>query len=113
MLTTRQKFSLMLTYTRPSLTVSGMGSIVAFLFMAKVGIGSLSDFIMLATILKILIISISFLLLRMLASKDRDYFYINIGIHPRILMRWSITLDASVYLAGCILITIIRNVIAG
>ncbi len=103
----------MLTYTRPSLTVSGIGSIVAFMFMAKVSIGSLSDFIMLATVLKLLIIAISFLLLRILASKDRDYFYINVGIHPRILMRWSISLDVAVYFAGCILITLIRNVIAG
>lgn len=103
----------MLTYTRPSLTVSGIGSIVAFLFMAKVSIGNLSDFIMLATVLKLLIIAISFLLLRILASKDRDYFYINVGIHPRILMRWSISLDFTTYLAGSILITLIRNVIAG
>ena len=103
----------MLTYTRPSLTVSGIGSIVAFLFMAKVSIGNLSDFIMLATVLKLLIIAISFLLLRILASKDRDYFYINVGIHPRILMRWSTSLDFTTYLAGSILITLIRNVIAG
>ncbi len=103
----------MLTYTRPSLIVSGAGTIIAFLFMASVSIGSLSDFVMLATVLKLLIIAISFLLLRILASKDRDYFYINVGIHPRILMRWSISLDVAVYFAGCILITLIRNVIAG
>lgn len=103
----------MLTYTRPSMIISGVGSLAAFLLLSSVSIGSLSDTVMTATILKLLITAISFILLRMLASKDRDYFYINVGIHPRILMRWSISLDVAVYFAGCILITLIRNVIAG
>lgn len=103
----------MLTYTRPALTVSGLGSLAAFLLWIHVSIESLFDAVMLATVLKILITAIINLLFRILAAKERDYFYINIGIHPRILLMWSISLDVATYIAGATLIILIRNVIAG
>ena len=113
MLSSRQKFKLMLTYTRPALIVSGLGSIAAFMLWLNVSVESLFDAVTLATVLKILIIAIVNILFRMLVSKDSDYFYINIGIHPRILLRWSILLDTTVYIAGAALIILLRNVIAG
>lgn len=102
----------MLTYTRPALIVSGLGSLAAFMLWIGVSIESLFDAVTLATVLKILIIAIINILFRMLASKDREYFYINIGIHPRVLLKWSILFDATTYIAGATLIIIIRNVIA-
>ena len=103
----------MLTYTRPALTVSVLGRLDAFLLWIHVSIESLFDAVTLATVLKILITAIINLMSRILAAKERDYFYINIGIHPRILLMWSISLDVATYIAGATLIILIRNVIAG
>lgn len=104
---------LMALYARPVLIISGTGSTLALLLMMSVSISSLTDTMMTATILKILITAISALLFRMLASKDREYFYINVGVHPKLLLKWAISLDAAAYIVLSILIIVIRHGIAG
>ena len=42
-------------------------------------------------------------------SKDRKFFYINVGISTRKLMRWAICLDLAVYFILLVLIIIIRH----
>lgn len=111
MLDNRQKFSLMFMYMRPVLIISGLGSISAVATMMMVSTQSMAGTAGALTVLKILLVSISSLLFTMMSSKDRKFFYINVGISTRKLMTMAIILDLSVFFLMMILIIIVRHAI--
>ncbi len=108
MLTTRQKFSLMLMYMRPVLIVSGLGTLSAISALSVMSVQAMKDNVLPMTILKIIILAISTLLFTLMSSKDRKYFYINIGISTKKLMRRAIVLDMLAYFVLLTLTMVIR-----
>lgn len=112
MISDSHKLKLMAIYTRPILIISGTGSLAIFALLANVSLNSLIVTTITATMFKMVITALAAILFRMMVSKDRDYFYINIGLHPSKLLKWSICSDYTVYLAICIFIIVIRHVIA-
>ena len=112
MMTDRQKLKLMATYARPFLIISGLGSISAMLTLAMVGKGSMTGSFFAMTFLKLVISAIALILFKLLTSKDQEFFYINIGLHPRLLVRWAVAIDLKLYFSICIFIIVFRNVIS-
>lgn len=108
MLNTRQKFSLMLMYMRPVLIVSGLGTLSAISALSVMSVQAMKDNVLPMTILKIIILAISTLLFTQMSSKDRKYFYINIGISTKKLMRRAIVLDMLAYFVLLTLTMVIR-----
>lgn len=112
MLTTRQKFSLMLMYMRPVLIISGLGTLSAISALSMMSVESMKDNALPMTLLKIIILAISTLLFTMMSSKDRKFFYINIGISTKKLMRLAIVLDMLAYFVMITLIIVIRHAVS-
>lgn len=112
MLTTRQKFSLMLMYMRPVLIISGLGTLSAISALSVMSVSAMKDNALPLTILKIIILAISTLLFTLMSSKDRKYFYINIGISTKKLMRLAIVLDMLAYFVMITLIIVIRHAVS-
>ena len=108
MLNTRQKFSLMLMYMRPVLIVSGLGTLSAISALSVMSVSAMKGNALPMTILKIIILAISTLLFTLMSSKDRKYFYINIGISTKKLMRRAIVLDMLAYFVLLTLTMVIR-----
>ena len=108
MLTIRQIFSLMLMYMRPVLIVSGLGTLSAISALTMMSVEAMKDNVLPMTILKIIILAISTLLFTLMSSKDRKYFYINIGISTKKLMRGAIVLDMLAYFVLLTLTMVIR-----
>ena len=109
MLDSRQKLSLMVMYMRPVLIASGLATLSAISTLMLVSPQAVSDTALMLSPLKIIILAICTLLFTMLSSKDRKFFYINVGISTRKLMRWAICLDLAVYFILLVLIIIIRH----
>lgn len=112
MLTTRQKFSLMLMYMRPVLIISGLGTLSAISALSVMSVSAMKDNALPLTILKIIILAISTLLFTLMSSKDRKFFYINIGISTKKLMRRAIVLDMLAYFVMITLIIVIRHAVS-
>lgn len=112
MISLRQKIKLTITYTRPVLIITGLGSLSAAMLLCMISKGNLTTAFNTAIVLKLVITAIATLLFNMLTSKDQDYFYINIGLHPSKLLRWAILADILVFLILSTLIILIRNVIS-
>lgn len=108
MLTIRQKFTLMLMYMRPVLIVSGLGTLSALSALSMMSVNAMKDNALPLTILKIVILAISTLLFTMMSSKDRKFFYINIGISTKKLMRGAIVLNMLAYFVLLTLTMVIR-----
>lgn len=108
MLNTRQKFSLVLMYMRPVLIVSGLGTLSAISALSVMSVSAMKGNALPMTILKIIILAISTLLFTQMSSKDRKYFYINIGISTKKLMRRAIVLDMLAYFVLLTLTMVIR-----
>lgn len=109
MISGRQKIKLMAMYARPVLIISGLGSISAATLMIMISIERLTTGFTTATVLKLVILAIATLLFKMLTSKDQEFFYINIGLHPSRLLRWAILIDLAIFFILCTLIMIIRH----
>ena len=105
----RQKFSLMLMYMRPVLIISGLGSLSAATTLMMVSAEAVGDTAVMVTMLKILVLAISTLLFKMLSSKDRKFFYINVGISTRSLMYRAICLDMAVFIILLTIIILVRH----
>lgn len=112
MLTTRQIFALMSMYMRPVLTVSGLGTLSALGTLTMVSMEAMKDSILPLTLLKIIILAISTLLFTLLSSEDRKFFYINIGISTKKLMRLAIVLDMLAYFILITLIIVTRYAVS-
>lgn len=110
MLTKKDKFNLMVSYTCPILIVAGLSSLVSLVFLTMTSIESLATLFMVFTFLKILAESLTVLLFNSLKSKGQDYFYINLGLHPKNLLIWEISIEAILYILLFIPLIIIRNV---
>ena len=109
MISGRQKIKLMAMYARPVLIISGLGSISAAMLMIMISIERLRMAVTTGMVLKSVILAIATLLFKMLTSKDQEFFYINLGLHPSRLLRWAILTDLVMYLIICTLIIIIRH----
>ena len=105
----RQKFSLMLMYMRPVLIISGLGSLSAVTTLMMVSAEAVGNTAVMVTMLKILVLAISTLLFKMLSSKDRKFFYINVGISTRSLMCRAICLDMAVFIILLTIIILVRH----
>lgn len=112
MISSRQKIKLTITYALPVLIISGLGSLSASMLLCMISKEGLTTAFITATVLKFVITAIASLLFKMLTSRDQDYFYINIGLHPSKLLTWAILADMVMYFILSILIIVIRNAIA-
>lgn len=112
MLDFRQKISLMWMYMRPVLIISGLGTLSVLSSLMLVSAEAMGDTAVMTTIVKVMVLAISCLLFTMLTSKDRRFFYINVGISTRKLTRWAICLDMAVYFLLLTIIILIRNAAA-
>ncbi len=95
-------------YMRPVLIVSGLGTLSALSALSVMSVNAMKDNALPLTILKIVILAISTLLFTLMSSKDRKYFYINIGISTKKLMRGAIVLDMLAYFVLLTLTMVIR-----
>ena len=95
-------------YMRPVLIVSGLGTLSAISALTMMSVEAMKDNVLPMTILKIIILAISTLLFTLMSSKDRKYFYINIGILTKKLMRGAIVLDMLAYFVLLTLTMVIR-----
>lgn len=95
-------------YMRPVLIVSGLGTLSAISALTMMSVEAMKDNVLPMTILKIIILAISTLLFTLMSSKDRKYFYINIGISTKKLMRGAIVLDMLAYFVLLTLTMVIR-----
>lgn len=95
-------------YMRPVLIVSGLGTLSAISALSVMNVNAMKDNALPLTILKIVILAISTLLFTLMSSKDRKYFYINIGISTKKLMRGAIVLDMLAYFVLLTLTMVIR-----
>ena len=95
-------------YMRPVLIVSGLGTLSAISALTMMSVEAMKDNVLPMTILKIIILAICTLLFTLMSSKDRKYFYINIGISTKKLMRGAIVLDMLAYFVLLTLTMVIR-----
>lgn len=93
---------------RPVLIVSGLGTLSAISALSVMSVSAMKGNALPMTILKIIILAISTLLFTQMSSKDRKYFYINIGISTKKLMRRAIVLDMLAYFVLLTLTMVIR-----
>ena len=108
MLDFRQKIFLMLMYMRPVLIISGLGTLSASGTLIMVGVDTMKDVALSLVILKLLILAISVLLFTLMSSKDRKFFYINVGVSTRKLTRMAVILDLAVFFVLLTLIFVLR-----
>ena len=95
-------------YMRPVLIVSGLGTLSAISALSVMSVSAMKGNALPMTILKIIILAISTLLFTLMSSKDRKYFYIDIGISTKKLMRGAIVLDMLAYFVLLTLTMVIR-----
>ncbi len=112
MLTGKQKFALMWMYMRPVLTVSGLGSISAFMVLVIASVGVLGDFATVLTVLKVILLLMSLVLFSDKRNSSVKYFYINLGVSVKKLTVWAVALDLAVYFIILIMILTIRYAIS-
>jgi hypothetical protein len=111
MLTNRQKLQLMRMYMRPALIVSGLGSIVALVFLTISDLETLADMAMFLSMLKLAILGSGILLSLSMQRPEKKYFYINLGTSPKQLIIWGVALDLAIYLATLLIIILVRYAI--
>ena len=111
MLTNRQKLQLMRMYMRPALIVSGLGSIVALVFLTISDLETLADMAMFLSMLKLAILGSGILLSLSMQRPEKKYFYINLGTSPKQLIIWGIALDLAIYFAILLIIILVRYAI--
>ena len=73
-----------------------------------VGVDTMKDVALSLVILKLLILAISVLLFTLMSSKDRKFFYINVGVSTRKLTRMAVILDLAVFFVLLTLIFVLR-----
>jgi hypothetical protein len=111
MLTHKQKIRLMLMYLRPALIISGLGSIIAFAFIAISDLETLTDLAMFLSMLKLAILGTGILLSLSMQKPEKKYFYINLGTSPKQLILWGVALDLAIYFIILLTIIIVRYAI--
>ena len=77
----------MLLYTKGYLILSSTVSIAAFVNMAASDVPeNWLETLMALSILKIIVAAMTLVLFNDIAPKNEKFFYINLGLHPRILI---------------------------
>ena len=95
-------------YMRPALICSGVGSISAFAVMMKVDAEAFYDTVVFLTLLKMILLAMCIALFWLVRNDSTRYFFINLGLSPKKLVRWGIALDCAVYFIGVFLILLFR-----
>lgn len=105
-----KKFRLMLLYTKGYLILSSSVSIAAFYNMAASDVPeNWLETLMALSILKIIVAAMTLVLFNEVTPKNEKFFYINLGLHPRILKRYSVILDFGTFYLISILIILVKN----
>lgn len=100
----------MLLYTKGYLILSSTVSIAAFVNMAVSDVPeNWLETLMALSILKIIVAAMTLVLFNYITPKNEKFFYINLGLHPRILKRYSVILDFGTFYLISILIILIKN----
>lgn len=100
----------MMMYCGSVLVVSGFGTLSAMGVLLMVGNKALIPSLYVATLLKMLMLGVLLLCFKIMSSGKQDYFYINVGWHPRKLLRLAICIDSVTYILFCILVLLLRYV---
>ena len=111
MLSHNQKLKLMRMYMRPALIISGLGSIIAFAFIAISDLETLTDLAMFLSMLKLAILGSGILLSLSMQKPEKKYFYINLCTSPKQLVLWGVALDLAIYFTILLTIIIVRYAI--
>lgn len=111
MLTNKQKCQLTHMYMRPALIISGLGSIIAFAFIAISDLETLTDLAMFLSMLKLALLGSGILLSFSMQKPEKKYFYINLGTSPKQLILWGVALDLAIYFTILLTIIIVRYAI--
>ena len=107
--TEKQTYRLVAMYCRPLLVISIAGTLAVTGTLVLVGSNSLVAALSILSMLKAALTAISVLLLFSMRQKREDYFYINIGLHPRKLLGMALCADAATYIIACSLVLFVRH----
>ncbi len=110
MLQKKEILRLMMMYCGPVPVISGFGTLSAGGVLLMVGNKALIPSLYIVTLLKILMLGVLLLCFKIMSSGNLDYFYINVGWHPRKLLRLAVCIDSVTYTLVCILILLFRYV---
>lgn len=100
----------MLLYTKGYLILSSTVSIAAFVYMAASDVReNWLETLMVLSIPKIIVAAMTLVLFNDITPKNKKFFYINLGLHPRILRIYSVILDFGTFYLISILIILIKN----
>lgn len=108
--TEKQTYRLVAMYCRPLLAISAAGTLSVAGTLVMVGSSALASTFCITSMLKAALTAISVLLLRSMRQKSEDYFYINLGQHPKKLLGLALCADAAAYIIACSLILFVRYV---
>ena len=108
-LSIKRKARLTAMYARNFLMVSGISSLSAFIALAvmdadRAGLAAMAGML---SLMKLFLTGI-LVLLKML-DRDREFFYINLGLYPRRMTAAAVILDLAVYTVGLTVIILIKN----
>lgn len=110
MLSEKQIYRLVMLYCRPIVFISGLATLAGASTLLLVGNKSLLPAFYIVTLLKVLVVAVSVMLLKIMAREREYYFYINIGMHPRKLLKTALSFDAVIYFTICLFILVLRYV---
>ena len=110
MLSEKQIYRLVMLYCRPIVFISGLSTLAGAGTLLMVGSKTFLSALYIVTLLKVLCDAVSVVLLKLMAREREYYFYINIGQHPRKLLKMALCFDAFIYFTVCLFIFVIRYV---
>lgn len=110
MLSEKQIYRLVMLYCRPIVFISGLSTLAGASTLLMVGSKTFLSALYIVTLLKVLVVAVSVVLLKLMAREREYYFYINIGHHPRKLLKMALCSDAVIYFTVCLFISVIRYV---
>lgn len=110
MLSEKQIYRLVMLYCRPIVFISGLSTLAGASTLLMVGSKTFLSALYIVTLLKVLCDAVSVVLLKLMAREREYYFYINIGQHPRKLLKMALCSDAVIYFTVCLFISVLRYV---
>lgn len=110
MLSEKQIFRLVMLYCRPIVLISAVATLAAICTLFMVGEKALLPAFYILTLLKVLGVAVSVVFLKIMARDREYYFYVNIGQHPKKLLRMALFYDAVIYFTVCLFIFVLRYV---
>lgn len=110
MLSEKQIYRLVMLYCRPIVFISGLSTLAGASTLLMVGSKAFLSALYIVTLLKVLCDAVSVVLLKLMAREREYYFYVNIGQHPRKLLKMALCFNAVIYFTACLFISVIRYV---